>query len=139
MTAAAGSPRQRVEAEVARRGADALVDGCLAMLTGVAVDVDLLVVLAGPMSPRYLDAPVEQQYWLRVWPARGLLWAPWRDRTASPIAAALSDEHWRVREMAAKVVVRHRVDEAFDAITAMLDDENPRVRHAAARALRTLS
>jgi hypothetical protein len=134
-----GAPKDRIAAEIVARGEDAFVDGCLAFLAGAEQDVDLLVVLGGPMAPRYLEAPREQKYWLRVWAARGLLWSPWQPRAAAGVTAALSDEHWRVREMAAKVVARHRPDEAFDAITAILDDPNPRVRHHAARALRLLT
>src|ERR1700689_3126811 len=49
-------------------------------------------------------------YWPRVWAARGLLHV-WEPALATTVAvpallAALSDDAWRVREMAAKVVRR---------------------------------
>jgi hypothetical protein len=40
--------------------------------------------------------------------------------------------------MSAKVVARHRVDEAFEAVSALSDDPVPRVVEAAARAVRVL-
>jgi HEAT repeat protein len=132
-------PRHRVAQACADRGADAVVEGCLALLAGGDVDEELIGVLGGPAGPLYLDAPPEQRYWLRVWGARGLLWAPWQPRAADAVAAALGDEAWRVREMAAKVIARHRVGPAFDAVTEVLHDPVPRVRVAAARALRLLT
>jgi hypothetical protein len=103
-------------------------------------------------------------YWPRVWAARGLLHA-WDDHAAETDAAtdaatdattdaatgetteeatgeatdaiigALSDRAWRVREMAAKIVARHRVGPALDAVAALRDDPVPRVRVAAERAV----
>jgi hypothetical protein len=136
---AAGPPRLRIADACDRRGADAVVDGCLALLAGGDADSGLILVLGGPAGPQYLDAPPDQRYWLRVWAARGLLWAPWRARSAPAVCDALGDEAWRVREMAAKVVARHRVGEAFDGLTPLLADPTPRVRFAASRALRVLT
>jgi hypothetical protein len=136
---AIGPPRYRIEQECAARGPDAVVDVCLRLLGGGETGEHLMEVLGGPAGPQYVDAPPGQRYWLRVWAARGLLWAPWQDRAAPALVTALGDEAWRVREMAAKVVARHRVAEAFDAITDLLHDPTPRVRHAAARALRMLT
>jgi HEAT repeat protein len=50
-------------------------------------------------------------------------------------AEALADEHWRVREMAAKVVARHRIGAALDRVAELRDDPVPRVRAAAERAI----
>lgn len=74
------------------------------------------------------------EYWLRVWAARGLLWA-WDDLAFPCLAHALDDDAWRVREMALKVVARHKLDEALTAVVDLQDDPVPRVRSAAARAL----
>jgi len=79
----------------------------------------------------------EQQYWLRVWAARGLLWV-WADAALPAIVDALADEHWRVREMAAKVVARHCLGDAFDGVASLAADPVPRVATAAARAVRNL-
>jgi hypothetical protein len=51
----------------------------------------------------------------------------------------MADEAWRVREMAAKVVARHRVGDAFAAVSRLRSDQVPRVRAAAERAVVTLT
>jgi hypothetical protein len=47
----------------------------------------------------------------------------------------MSDEAWRVREMAAKVTARHLVGDALPEVLALRDDPVPRVRAAAERAV----
>lgn len=69
---------------------------------------------------------------------RGLLWA-WAEAAVPAVLAGLTDEHWRVREMAAKVAARHRVDEALASLTLLSGDPVPRVRTAAERALVALT
>lgn len=69
-----------------------------------------------------------------MWAARGLLWA-WEDDAFPEIVAALSDEAWRVREMAVKVVARHQLGEAISGVAALRDDPVQRVANAASRAL----
>lgn len=101
------SPRESIAAECARRGKDAVVAGCIELVRGEQSDPDLL---------------------------RGLLWS-WDPRAAGTVCAAMADEHWRVREMAAKVAARHLVDEATTALADLRDDSVPRVRAAAERAL----
>mgnify|MGYP006137620203 CR=1 FL=1 len=54
--------------------------------------------------------PSGPHYWLRVWATRGLLWA-WDDIALETVGAALDDDAWRVREMAVKVVARHRLED----------------------------
>jgi HEAT repeat protein len=78
-----------------------------------------------------------QTYWPRTWAGRALLYV-WDD--AEPllvpaVVGALADPFWRVREMAAKVVARHEVGQAGEALIPLLDDEVPRVRAAAVRAV----
>lgn len=70
--------------------------------------------------------------------ARGLLHV-WADDVTSALIGAATDESWRVREMAAKVVARHVVDDALDAVVALCQDDVPRVREAARRAVITLT
>ena len=72
-----------------------------------------------------------------MWAARGLLWA-WDDAALPSLTAALDDEAWRVREMALKVVARHRLGEALTAVADLQEDPVPRVRAAASRALMRL-
>jgi hypothetical protein len=141
------TPRHSIEAACAERGARAVVVACARLIGGGDADPRLLTVLGGPEAPRYLDAPADQRYWLRVWGTRGLLWAlgakdaPPADEPeiVAAVLEALADERWRVREQGAKVVARYRIDEAQPAIARLLDDEIPRVRYAAARALRLLA
>jgi hypothetical protein len=131
------TPRLSIEAECGRRGKPALVAGCIALLNREPVDDALVIALGLRHGAQVLDSGPESQYWLRVWAARGLLWV-WDPAALPAIIAALDDEHWRVREMAAKVVARHLVGEAFDAVSEMADDPVPRVVEAAARAVRVL-
>jgi hypothetical protein len=129
------SPRESIAAECARRGKDAVVAGCIELVRGEQSDPDLLRALAGPGVEKFYDgAEHEDDYWLRVWGLRGLLWS-WDPRAAGTVCAAMADEHWRVREMAAKVAARHLVDEATTALADLRDDSVPRVRAAAERAL----
>jgi hypothetical protein len=132
------TPAQRIAAERARRGGDAFVAGCVALLDGRPGDVDddLVLALGGEHGRGVLDGwnGGREGYWPRVWAARGLLHA-WDDAATAAITRAARDDAWRVREMAAKVVARHRVGDALDAVAALRDDEVPRVRAAAERAV----
>ena len=136
------TPRASIAAACEQRGVAAVVDGCIALIRGEDADPALVAALGGPGQERYLDAPEEQRYWLRVWGARGLLWAlpigADDPRVAAAVEGALGDGHWRVREMAAKVAARHRIESAQPALAQLLTDENARVRAAAARAVRVL-
>jgi hypothetical protein len=158
------TPLQRIAAECDSRGASALIVDCVALLSGRPDDVDdrLIAVLGGEAAGQVLDGGEggRSGYWPRVWAARGLLHA-WddhaaetgagtaaatgaepgattdeaTDRATDAIIGALGDHAWRVREMAAKVVARHRVGRALDAVAALRDDPVSRVRVAAERAV----
>lgn len=135
-----GPPRASIEAECARRGRGDVVAGCRALLRGEEVDHELLHALAGPAAAWFAPGSPRREgdYWLRVWGARGLLWA-FEPDAVPELRLAASDEHWRVREMTMKVVARHRVDELLDEVLALRDDATPRVRAAAARAVAALT
>jgi hypothetical protein len=134
------TPRQSVELECARRGESAVVTGCIALLRGQDVDDGLLFALGGPAASNVIhDSPRQRnQYWRRVWGARGLLYA-WTPRAAAAIVGGLSDEHWRVREMAAKVIAKREIGEALHEVTTLREDPVPRVRAAAERAIVVLT
>lgn len=134
------TPRVRIETECLRRGKQALVRGCVELLDGQEVDDGLIVVLGGEHGQYVLDGRDggKAGYWPRVWAARGLLHA-WDDLATAAITRACGDEAWRVREMAAKVIARHRVGDALDAVTGLRDDRVPRVRSAAGRAVTLLT
>lgn len=117
------------------------MSGCVALLRGASADVDaaLVVALGGPPARWVLTGePSGPDYWLRVWAARGLLYA-WSDEAGPAVLIALGDDAWRVREIAAKVVARRRLDDGFEPVADLQTDENTRVRAAAARALAALA
>ena len=132
------TPRVSVQAECARRGRAAVVADCRELLRGGVADADVVAALAGPTAPRLLDPDRDDRYWLRVWGARGLLWA-WDHEAVPEIRVALGDESWRVREMALKVIARHHVDDLLDDVIASRDDGTPRVRAGAEKAMVALT
>ena len=134
------TPRESVRGECESRGEDAVVAGCLDILTGRNVDERLLRVLAGPAAEQVLDGREggTAGYWPRVWATRGLLYA-WNERATATVVLAVSDEAWRVREMAAKVIARHRIDDGLGAVIRLSGDPVPRVRRAAQRAIAVLT
>lgn len=140
MTSSRLTPGQRVAAECQRRGAAAVVSGCIDLLEAREVDDALVLALGGAAAPHVLGGGEGGKlgHWPRIWAARGLLYV-WEDRAGPAITAATADETWRVREMAAKVIARHRVDDALEAVTGLRGDPVPRVRAAADRALARLT
>ncbi len=130
------TPRQSVEGECARRGTRDVVTKCVAILSAKDIDEEILLVLAGPGAAVVLrgGAGGVTGYWPRVWAVRGLLYA-WDESAVAAVVGAVKDESWRVREMCAKVVARHRVDEALEVMTDLTNDPVQRVRRAAHRAL----
>lgn len=133
------TPRESIELECARRGTADLVAGCVRLLTGEPADDRLVLAIGGPAGQSVLDGG--QQYWLRVWAARALLHAWDDDNDAAPAAvrAALADEAWRVREMAAKVVARRVIGAAVPDVARLRDDPVARVRQAGQRATAILT
>jgi HEAT repeat protein len=133
------TPKQSVEFDCDRRGRDAVVHDCVAILAGQYPDADFLRAIGGPSAETVLEglAGGLDGYWPRVWAARGLLHV-WDDIATDAIIDATTHDAWRVREMAAKVIARHHVKSAIDAVVTLLDDENARVRAAASRAFRTV-
>jgi HEAT repeat protein len=129
------TPRQSVEKECRERGRSVVVAGCVDLLAGKDVDPSLVYALGGPPA-RWAVSGGEggPDYWLRVWAARGLLWA-WDDSAGPALEQALSDPAWRVREMAAKVAGRHRHGDLLQPLERLRDDPHQRVRAAAERAV----
>ena len=113
-----------------------MVAGCVAALEGRAVEEDFLLVIGGAPAVPVLEGREggPEGHWPRVWGARGLLYV-WSDVATTAVANATTDPWWRVREMAAKVVARHVVADALDAVSALRGDPVPRVRAAAERAV----
>jgi HEAT repeat protein len=134
------TPRQSVEQECGRRGEAQVVADCVALLRGGDADPGFARAIGGPAADSVLGPHPrrDQAYFLRVWAARALLYA-WDDGAADAVIAALADEAWRVREMAAKVVARRRLGDALTAVAALQQDPVPLVRATAARALAVLT
>ena len=133
------TPRLSIEAECVRRGRRELVAGCRALVRGDDADPALLMALAGPAAAPFLDGTSRpDDYWLRVWGARGLLWV-WDDAATGEIRDALTDDSWRVREMSAKVAARHRLGAVLAEVDALQRDDNARVRRAAERAVAAIT
>jgi hypothetical protein len=131
------TPRQSVTAECQRRGKPAVISGCIDLLNGRHdVDDALVLALGGSPAQDVLSgrAGGKAGYWPRVWAARGLLHA-WDDRATAAIIQATTDDAWRVREMTAKVIARHRIGDALTAVAELRNDQVPRVRTAAQRAV----
>jgi len=133
------TPRRSIDAERERRGAADVVEGCRRLLRGEPADDDLLLALAGPAATPFLGgARRDDDYWPRVWGARGLLWQ-WDPAALPEITAALGDPSWRVREMALLVVKRNRLQEVLAQVEPLQHDPVPRVRTAADKAVAALS
>jgi hypothetical protein len=133
------TPKQSVEQECERRGLPAVVKGCVDLLNGMPVDDELILALGGPPAEWVRTGePSGPDYWLRVWGARGLLYA-WDDSARAAVLRALDDEAWRVRDMALKVVCRQGIQEAVDQVERLRDDSSARVRASAARAHKEFS
>ena len=136
------TPAERVDEACARWGEGDVVRNCAALLglrAGVAptgAALELAMVLGALTDRRWLASgkPPGNSYWARVWAARALRYV-WAESAAPAVVAALGDEHWRVREMAAKVVGDRELGEAAERLVGLLDDGTPRVRAAAVRAL----
>ena len=122
--------------ECARRGTGEVVAGCIGLLGRRDADGALILAIGGPGARSVLDGG--QQYWLRVWAARALLYA-WDDSAREAVMDALADEAWRVREMAAKVVARRLLGEALAIVARLRHDPVGRGRLAAERATAILT
>ena len=131
------TPRKSVERECRDRGEAVVIDGCIDLLGGAAdVDPTLIYALGGPPALWAVNGGESgPDYWLRVWGARGLLWA-WDDRATSAVGRTLNDPAWRAREMAAKVAAKHRLGDLLEPLERVRDnDPNHRVAAAAERAI----
>src|SRR5215203_3916827 len=96
------TPKQSVEQACELRGRPAVVKGCVALLNGKPVDNELILALGGPPAEWVRTGePSGPDYWLRVWGARGLLYA-WDDSARAAVLRALDDEAWRCQRHGAE-------------------------------------
>ena len=142
----ADSPRTSIARYCNLVGEHALITSLIGLLNGDELSADLGEVLAGPASRTVLAGGEgvlaggeggPAGYWARVWALRGLLYV-FEERAVPSVVAATTDPAWRVREMALKVIARHRLDEALEAAARCQVDDVARVRAGAARALARL-
>jgi hypothetical protein len=133
------TPRLRVTVAAEREGTSEFVLECLNVLDGTRADADLLWVLGGDSAPGVLAGREggPDGHWPRTWALRAFLYV-WDPQAEPAVIAACSDEHWRVREMAAKVMAARKPTSqaSEEALTRLLADPVPRVKSAAGRALR---
>lgn len=129
------SPAQRIGAAAEAVGESELARRCGEVLATGDCDDDLLEVLGGH-KPGFVygEHKVDQSYWIPTWALRGLLYV-WDDSVAPQVVRALDHEHWRVREMAAKVAAKREIGAAAESLAALATDEVARVQAAAARGL----
>src|SRR5271170_7301265 len=115
------TPKQSIAIECERRNRDAVVNDCIAILSDQRADAEFLRVIGGPSAELVLEGREGgiDGYWPRVWAARGLLHL-WDDAATDAIIEATTHTSWRVREMSAKVVARHHVMPAIDAVVTLL-------------------
>ena len=133
------TPRQSIEAACHQLGEKQVVDSCVRVINERDMDAEFGYWLSGPHSQVVLNGAEGgvSGRWPRTWALRAFLYA-WDPSAEPAVLVCLSDDAWRVREMAAKVVACRHIGEALDQISALRDDEVPRVRAAAQRALMTL-
>lgn len=134
------TPRQSVEGEVERVGLDSVVSQCIAVLVRAEAADGFLLVIGGPGAHTVLDGREGgvAGYWPKAWALRALLYA-WQDRAAPAVLDAITDPSWRVRELAARVIGRHRIDAGLDALMSLVGDPIARVRRAGVKAREQLT
>ncbi|MFM9878582.1 MAG: HEAT repeat domain-containing protein [Rhodoglobus sp.] len=126
---------RRIAGAVAELGEATVVLRALSLIAGNNEGDEFLLVVGGEHARGILEgAPV--LYWPELWGTRALLFV-WNDTAIDAVKAALHNQAWRVREMAARVAAARNLDVA-PVLLGMLGDETPRVRAAAARALGAL-
>ena len=123
---------QRLAEAVRRYGEPTVVTRALSLLAGNNEGEDFLLFVGGEHAKGILEgAPV--LYWPELWGTRALLYV-WNASAVPGVTAALDNQAWRVREMAARVAAVRELP-VGPALAALLEDDVARVRGAAARAL----
>src|SRR5690606_4647647 len=146
------TPAERVAEAVRLWGADSVVRTCAETLaadpgeavTGPALELACVLGWGGPRDAAAVGRaaawlsggkPPGHGYWARVWACRAYLYVV-HDAAGPAVVAALGDDQWRVRELAAKVIAKREIPDAADQLADLAGaDPIPRVRGAACRAL----
>jgi HEAT repeats len=133
----AAHPSVLVGLAVERWGERGFITRCVALYRTLSWgdEPELMSYVGGRRGPRFVEFGLgKEAYWLRVWALRAMLYA-WHPSGVPIVVAGLADEHWRVREMAGKVVALRDLGAAAEACAGLLSDPTPRVRAVAARAI----
>lgn len=133
------TPRESVAAECARHGEREAVARCIRLIDGDGADDAFLMAISCGAARDVLEEREggRRGYWPRVWGTRALLYA-WDVAAEPAVVRATRDPHWRVREMAAKVIASRLLYDGLEAAASLREDPVPRVRAAAERALAAL-
>lgn len=112
------------------------MDRCCRLLDDGEIDPALVTDLGGDGAAHVLSGHEGGPggYWPRTWAVRAFLHV-WDPSATPTVIAATGDEHWRVREMAAKVIAARDIHSAAaqHALERLATDDNARVRAAADR------
>ncbi len=122
------TPREAVAKACHDKGEAQVARWCAELITDPSWDHPVMEWLGPRVREGFHD------YWLRVWGARGLLYA-WTSGAAPAVVSGLDDPAWRVREMCAKVARLRELGEAAEPLARLVSDEVKRVRVAAVKAL----
>jgi len=126
------STEERLAAAVATWGTAEVVQRAVALVGGFNSGEEFLLVVGGRHAQGILGG-APPLYWPELWGTRALLYV-WDDSAAPAVTAALTNQAWRVREMATRVAATRSLPVA-EAVAELLRDEVARVRASAARAL----
>ncbi|MEQ1737849.1 MAG: HEAT repeat domain-containing protein [Rhodoglobus sp.] len=114
---------QRIAAMVAQHGEAKVANRAVSLIAGNNEGEEFLIAVGGEHAQGILDgAPV--LYWPELWGTRALLYV-WDDSAVAGVTAALHNQAWRVREMAARVAAARVLDVA-PVLTGLLSDETAR-------------
>jgi HEAT repeat protein len=123
---------KRLAAAVERYGEATVVERAISLLAGNNEGEEFLLYVGGEHARGILGG-APPLYWPELWGTRALLYV-WNDSAREAVVAALGNQAWRVREMAARVAAARDVS-VTGALVGLVTDEVARVRAAAARAL----
>ena len=124
-------PREVVLRACAEHGQDAVIDWCIAFLTGeisgeaaYGAELPKLVAITGSANPGGWKAPVDpvNYYWIRVWAARVFLYV-WRDDVIDALLVAANDPAWMVREHVARITAQRELGQLAMTGNAVISGE----------------
>lgn len=120
-------PKVLIHRAVGLYGMDEVVQWAASLLSGQPAGDDPDISLLG-------GSPGWAPYWSRVWGARAFLYV-WEESASAAVIHGLGDEHWRVREMCAKVYRRRELADGAAALALLAGDPVTRVRVSAYNAI----